>query len=171
MNKTNIILTGFMGSGKTTVGKLLANRLGYRFVDTDLMIEERCGKTVENIFATLGETFFRRMEAELASELGGKKEMVIATGGKLMLDEENVQALSRCGHVFCLFASAEKTLQRVQADPAARPLLNVADLRAQIERLILERKQGYSRFMQLDTTDKSPAEIVGELMDIIRDKE
>ena len=79
--KKNIILTGFMGTGKTTVGKLLALQLGYEFIDTDALIQERQGRAISDIFLESGETAFRQMEADLAQELGQRQGLVISTGG------------------------------------------------------------------------------------------
>ena len=84
MSKPNIILTGFMATGKTTVGKRLAEQLDYDFVDTDELIVERSGQTVAEIFRQKGEAAFRRMESEISQELGGKEGLVVSTGGRLM---------------------------------------------------------------------------------------
>ena len=85
MENANIILTGFMATGKTTVGKLLAKAFGYEFVDTDKLIEARTGKSVPQIFDQLGEAAFREMEADLARELAARRRLVIATGGRIPL--------------------------------------------------------------------------------------
>ena len=85
----NIIFTGFMGTGKTTVGKMLAEKLGREFIDTDDLIEERQGLSIPEIFDQLGEAAFRKMEAEIAKELGQSKGLVISTGGRLMLDDRD----------------------------------------------------------------------------------
>src|SRR6187399_1176730 len=90
----NIVLTGFMGTGKTTVGRLLAARLGYEFVDTDEAIVERHGE-IADIFRTRGEEAFRQIERQLAAELASRERLVISTGGRMMLDPDNVAALGR----------------------------------------------------------------------------
>ena len=115
----NIILTGFMGTGKSSVGRLLAEHLGYEFVDTDEWIAARCGKAIHDIFRDQGEAAFREMEAAFARELGGLKKKVIATGGRLMLDAANAAALSRAGRVFTLWATPEEIMARVANDTAA----------------------------------------------------
>ena len=124
----NIVLTGFMGTGKTTVGRLLAERLGYEFVDTDSLIEQRHG-TIAEIFRSRGEDAFRQIERELAAELGDRQGLVISTGGRLMLDPRNVASLSRNGRVFCLVATPDEILDRIVKDEAGieRPLLSVPD--------------------------------------------
>jgi shikimate kinase / 3-dehydroquinate synthase len=148
----NIVLTGFMGTGKTTVGRLLAERLGYEFVDTDQVLEERHGR-ISEIFRTRGEDAFRRLERELAAELADRDGLVIATGGRLMLDPENVANLSRKGRVFCLVATPDEILDRVTSDTASteRPLLSVPDPRQRIIELLAERGADYRRFAQLPT--------------------
>lgn len=164
MGRPNIILTGFMGCGKTTVGKLLARHLHYLFVDTDQLIEERVGISVQQIFQTRGETAFRRLEREIAGELGASEGMVIATGGGLMLNPANVRALEATGVVFCLAARPEEILQRVSRGQGVRPLLDSPDPLARIVELIRERKAAYSRFIQVDTSAKSPREVMQDIL-------
>jgi shikimate kinase len=167
-NNTNIILTGFMGTGKTTVGKLLAKKLKREFVDTDQLIEERQGLAVPEIFAKLGEAAFRRMEAAIAGELGERQGLVISTGGRLMLDPANVKALSSTGHVFCLVATSEEILSRVTSDADNhRPLLDGANPGERIAALLQERKQGYERFLTLDTGNKHPSDIAEDILKIL----
>ena len=165
MVRPNVVLTGFMGTGKSTVGKLAARALGYAFVDTDHLIEERAGRTIPEIFREEGEAAFREMEHAVAVELSEREGLVIATGGRLMLDPANAAALEGSGRVFCLTAAPEEILRRVSADgPAMRPLLAVADPMERILSLLEERREGYGRFPQLSTTGKSPEELVRELI-------
>ncbi|MCA9929728.1 MAG: shikimate kinase [Anaerolineales bacterium] len=163
----NIILTGFMGTGKTTVGKLLAAQLGYAFVDTDALIEQQVGRTIADIFAQLGEAAFRRMEAEVAAQLGERDRLVIATGGRLMLDPENVAALGRNGRIFCLIATPEEILNRVLADRGKRPLLAGDNPRGRIEVLLQVRAEKYGQFPQIVTSGKTAAEVAAEIMELI----
>jgi shikimate kinase len=164
----NIILTGFMGTGKTTVGTLLAKRLQYRFVDTDQLIEQRCGMTVHEVFRTRGEQVFRDMEAETARELGGGEGVVISTGGRLMLDPANAQALTAKGRVFCLVATPEEILHRVSADNGGkRPLLDSANPLARVVELLEERRGGYAQFTQITTSGRSPQQIVSQILEIL----
>jgi len=163
----NIILTGFMGTGKSTVGRLLAARLGWRFVDTDALIEARQGQSVAAIFREQGEAAFRRMEATLALELAAEKNLVIASGGKFMLAAENARVLS-ANHVFCLTATPEEILARIITDgPARRPLLAGADPAAAIGRLLAERAAAYGRFPAISTSGKTPDEIANEILALI----
>ena len=169
MTRPNIILTGFMGSGKTTVGRLLARQLGYDFIDTDHLIEERCGMTVQELFKIKGEQAFRAMEAGIAQELGAGQGLVVSTGGKLMLEPTNARALGASGQGFCLVASAEETLKRVSVDKGAkRPLLDATNPADRIVQLLQERQAGYSMFCQIVTTGKSPQEVAENLLEIFR---
>ena len=101
-HRKNIILTGFMGTGKTTVGKLLAQRLGYRFVDTDELIQARQKRSIPEIFTESGEAAFRAMEREIAPELAAQEGLIISTGGGMMLDPANIVALAQKGQIFLL---------------------------------------------------------------------
>ena len=162
----NIILTGFMGTGKTSVGRRLAQRLNYSFVDTDALIEARSGMTVAEIFRHRGEAAFRRLEADLAQELADGQRQVIATGGRFMLEDANAAALGRNGLVFCLWAESEEIMARVAEDgAAARPLLESSDPQARLETLLAERRSGYLRFTAVDTSGKTVDEVVGTLLD------
>jgi shikimate kinase len=154
----NVVLTGFMGTGKSTVGRLLAARLDYDFIDTDEVIEQRHGPIPE-IFATLGEDGFRELEREVACELAKRTEMVIATGGGMILDAQARNALSATGTVLCLIADVDTILERVGKDGDERPLLRGADPRGRIESLLRARADTYAQFVQIDTTRHSPDEI------------
>ena len=169
MRRPNLILTGFMGSGKTTVGNLLAKQLNYGFVDTDHLIEERAGMTVQELFKARGEEVFRAMETEVAKELGAKEGLVVSTGGRLMLDPDNAKALGDSGRVFCLVATPEEIYKRVSTDVGAkRPLLATANPMERIIDLLQEREAGYGRFSQLVTTAKSADEVSQNLLGIFQ---
>ena len=162
--KKNIILTGFMGTGKSTVGRLLARQLGYEFVDTDLLIEKREKMSVTDIFQQRGETAFRALERMVAKELGEKSSLVIATGGGLLLDHKNAQHLERTGKIFCLVASSDEILKRILSDDD-RPLLQVENPSERISELLQKRQKGYGRFPQVITSGKTVLQVVNELMD------
>ena len=169
MSRPNIILTGFMATGKTTVGKRLAEQLGYAFVDTDELISERSGQTVAEIFREKGEAAFRRMESEIAQELGEKEGLVVSTGGRLMLDPANAAALGRRGRVFCLVATPEEILDRISKDKhVKRPLLEAPDPMHRIVELMQQREEGYDCFRQMVTSGKTPDEITRELIGIFQ---
>ena len=164
MTDDNIILTGFMGTGKTTVGRLLAARLGRPFVDTDDLIVERDGRSIADIFNEDGETRFRELEAEVAAELAGRRGLVIATGGRLMLDPANAAALGATGPVFCLAAAPATILERVAAEDGRRPLLAVDDPERRVRALLQRRAAAYARFRVVDTAGRTPDELAGDIV-------
>jgi shikimate kinase/3-dehydroquinate synthase len=168
-DKKNIVLTGFMGTGKTTVGRLLATQLGREFIDTDELIQARHGRSIPEIFLELGETAFRQMEADIVRELAEREELVISTGGRLMLDPANVAALSRKGRVFCLVATPEEIFIRLRDDKEnPRPLLKVPNPGERIVELLQKRQKGYQRFPQVMTNEKLPTEVIRDLVDLIQ---
>ena len=135
----NIILTGYMGCGKTTVGKHIAKRLGYTFVDTDEMIVEQQHRSINEIFADDGEAAFRVMETELLKQMIDAKRdhMVIASGGGMPIREENRRLLAVLGRVVYLKASPETIYGRVKED-TARPLLQCENPMKRIEEMLEE---------------------------------
>lgn len=137
----NIVLCGFMGSGKSVTGKLIAEKLGFTFVDMDSFLEKQSGMSVNDIFKTLGEPSFRRMETEAAKQLGQKDSLVIATGGGAVLNPQNVNYLKANGIVFLLNVTADTVKNRLKND-ASRPLL-AKDKENTIENLLSERKAAY----------------------------
>jgi shikimate kinase len=161
----NVVLTGFMGTGKTTVGRLLAQRLCYEFVDTDAVIAE-LHAPIPEIFAEYGEGEFRRIEREVATGLAGRDELVISTGGRMLLDPVNARVLSRTGRVFCLTASPDTIIARVAPDGRAdgRPVIAGGDAGARIRALLAERATGYAEFEQVDTDARAPDVIVADLV-------
>ena len=163
----NVILTGFMGTGKTTVGRLLAEKLEFEFVDTDVLIEDRAGKTVAEIFVEDGERTFRQMERDAARDLGEQVGQVIATGGRMMLDPENITSLAPTGSIFCLTASPDEILKRVMSDTAGmeRPLLKGDDPKGRIKELLAERQEKYGRFEQIETEALKPQEICDQIVE------
>ncbi|MCP3951756.1 MAG: shikimate kinase [Desulfobacterales bacterium] len=158
-----------MATGKTTVGKGLAEQLGYEFVDTDDVIVERSKMSVPEIFRIRGEAAFRRMESEVARDLGEREGLVISTGGGMMLNPDNAAALSRRGRVFCLVATPEEILDRVLKDnQVKRPLLEAPDPMQRIADLMAQREKGYGRFPQMVTTGKTAEEVTRSLMSIFQ---
>ncbi|HOU15899.1 MAG TPA: 3-dehydroquinate synthase [Anaerolineae bacterium] len=139
----NLVLTGFMGTGKTTVGREVARRLGRAFVDMDDIIAARAGKPIPRIFAENGEAAFRALEAAVCAELSAQDGLVIATGGGALVDAENRRVMQRGGVVICLDATPDEILRRV-GDNHERPLLNVADPRAEVARLLAARREAYA---------------------------
>ncbi len=166
MPQSNIILTGFMGTGKTTLGRLLAKRIGYEFIDSDALIEAQTGKTITELFQIQGEAAFRKLESELVEDLAQKKGLVIATGGGLVLNPKNVAALSNTGQIICLTASPEEILTRVAKAPNVRPLLQEEDPQAKIIELLHHRESVYQQFPQLSTSELSPDKLVDEILNL-----
>ena len=167
MKNQNIILTGFMGTGKTTIGRLIAKKTGYRFVDTDDMIIKKAGKPVSQIFEMDGERAFRRMEADLAVELSKAHGLVIATGGGMLLNDENARVLGLSGEIFCLVADPDAIIHRITNDGgASRPLLNVPDPQKKVAELLAQRQSIYEQFIQIETTKRSPELICREIINI-----
>lgn len=166
--KRNIVLMGFMGTGKTTVGLRLADRLGLRFVDMDHVIEERAGKAISRIFAEEGEPHFRRMERALAEELSRQEGWVIGCGGGVVLNPDNVADLSRSGLVVCLTAAADTIFKRTAAE-THRPLLEEQNRMQRIVDLLEKRKALYDAIPhRIDTTSLSPDEVVGRIEELYR---
>ena len=164
----NVILTGFMGTGKSTVGRRLARRLGRSFVDTDELIESRHGP-IPTIFAEHGEGRFREIEREVAAELAGARGLVVSTGGRLLLDPNNVATLGASGPVVCLVASVDALVERLQHGADERPLLQDGDPRRRIEELLAARRDGYARFPQVDTDGRTPDEVVDAVLAVLAD--
>ncbi len=148
----NLIITGFMGTGKTKVGREVARRLGREFVDMDDVIAQRACQSIPAIFAREGEAIFRHREAKLCQELSQRRDLVIATGGGALIPEANRRCMEASGFVVCLNCAVEEVLRRL-ANAGDRPLLEVADRRAEIERLLERRQYAYGAMpAQLDTT-------------------
>ncbi|MDL2283798.1 shikimate kinase AroK, partial [Oxalobacter sp. OttesenSCG-928-P03] len=139
----NIFLVGLMGSGKTTVGRALAKRLGMRFIDSDHEIESRTGASISWIFEIEGEDSFRKRETEAIRDLTARKGIVLATGGGAVISPENRRHLKERGTVVYLRASVNNVLQRTMHDKN-RPLLQTEDPRKKIEQLSREREPFYS---------------------------
>jgi shikimate kinase len=151
MSRRNIILVGFMGTGKTVTGRVLAQRTGMELVDMDSLIEVHQGKTIPEIFAQDGEPFFRTLERELAQELSKKSGLIISTGGGIVLNPANITDFGKSGLVVCLTASPETVFQRLEKD-TTRPLLS-GDKKGQISALLEKRKPLYAAITHGIPTD------------------
>ena len=138
----NIALSGFMGCGKTAVGRIVAKVAGFEFLDTDQFIEEHVGKSIPRIFEEHGEETFRRYEREVVMRLAERENTVIATGGGLLVDAENMDTMKQYAMVFCLWASPESIWRRVKGQ-SHRPLLNTDNPKQRIIDLLEERKPAY----------------------------
>ncbi len=143
-NIVNIILIGFMGTGKTSVGMRLAEMLGMRFIDTDDLIEEKSEMSIPRIFSEMGEEHFRDLESKAVEEVSGLSRYVVATGGGAVIREQNVHNLRSSGLLFCLDATPEVILQRT-SQYAHRPLLQVEDPISRIRNMLQFRAPFYSK--------------------------
>jgi shikimate kinase len=139
----NIVLTGFMGTGKSSIGRLIATRLGFQFVDTDQLIVEKGGRPIPQIFQENGEDYFREEETAAAQSLLGRNQLVIATGGGIVTLERNIPLLNALGVIFWLTASEEVIFERVSRN-SKRPLLQTEDPRKTISELLAARLPHYS---------------------------
>lgn len=153
-----IFLTGFMGSGKSTLGRKTASALGYTFVDTDSEIEHDAGRSIPEIFASEGEAGFRARETALIAELARRHRIVVGTGGGMVVDAERRAALKALGVCVCLAASPDELARRLGPQAAERrPMLRGSDLRQRIAELLAERATAYADLhYTVDTTDESP---------------
>jgi shikimate kinase len=160
----NIAVYGFMGVGKTTSGAILAEAMGYRFIDMDDEIEKRTGKTIPEIFSEDGEPRFREHERDLVRELSKKNGYVIGCGGGALADLVNAEALRESSTLVYLTASVDEILERTEKD-SHRPLLKVDDPRKMVETLIKKREPLYERYAEIkvDTTGKSPETVAEEI--------
>lgn len=160
----NIALIGFMGAGKSCVGRLVAARLRFRFVDTDAMIESRVGKPIPSIFAEDGEAAFRRYERELVQELASVSDTVIATGGGIGANPELLTSLKTHALTVYLWAPPEVLWQRVRHQQH-RPLLQCPDPQGRIRELLGAREPVYRQAdVLVSTLYRSPAEVAAHIV-------
>lgn len=167
----NIILCGFMGCGKTTVGKELAALTGRRFVDMDDFIEKEAGMTVSEIFRRYGEADFRRRERACCMKLAGEKGLVIAAGGGALTFSENVEALKESGIIVFLRVSPETVLRRLEGD-TTRPLLQRPDKEVAVRTLMAERAPLYQRASDVVISGEGDArEVAGRILEAAKQAE
>lgn len=161
--KTSIALIGFMGTGKTAVGKLLAARMGKEFIELDSLIEQKAGKSIPEIFQQDGEIGFRELEIEVTKEISGKKKAVIACGGGIVLNKINIDRLRKECTIICLMTSPRIILKRTSDDKNERPLLTVTDRASQIKELLRFRQPFYERSADIKiNTSKLNTDAVAE---------
>ncbi len=161
--KTNIALIGFMGTGKTVVGQLLAKKLDRKFIELDSLIEQRAGKSIPEIFQQDGEIAFRELEIELTKKVAGEKYSVIACGGGIVLNKVNIDRLRESSRIVYLTASPKVILKRVSIEKGQRPLLEVDNPTLAILQLLRFRKPFYERAADLTvSTSKLDINAVAE---------
>jgi len=160
----NIVLTGFMGTGKTEVGRELSRLTGFTFIDADEEIVKSEGMPITEIFKQKGETYFRETETQVVKEISKKKNAIISTGGGAVLRKENMDALREGGIIVCLTASPETILERAGSDDT-RPLLQVEDPLKKIRELLEYRMPFYRQAdMMIETEGKTPLEVAEEIL-------
>jgi shikimate kinase len=167
--KTNIALIGFMATGKTAVGRLLAERTGKNFIELDSLIAHRADKSIEDIFTEDGEATFRKLEIALVKEIADNKNQVIACGGGVVLNQINIDRLKKNASIILLEAKPEVILKRSLYDKAVRPLLKGDDKKAKIKELLSFRQPLYKRAadITIDTSDMDIGLITDKIIKLL----
>ena len=161
--KSNIALIGFMATGKSAVGRIVAGKLNREFVEMDDLVEQKAGKSIPEIFEQDGEIAFRELEIEVTREVSAGKNLVIACGGGVVLNKINVDRLKQGSIIVYLTASPEVILERVSGEGETRPLLNTTDKMGEIRELLSFRKPFYERAADITIdTDNLDVEAVAE---------
>lgn len=171
MRKVNIVLIGYRGTGKTFVGRALAERLGREFVDTDDLIIERAGKSIPKIFEENGEEEFREIERRVVKEVSEKDNLVVGCGGGVAVDEENIENLKKNGVIILLEASAEKIYERIK-DDSNRPSLIGKGKFEEIKELLKYRKPFYEKAAEhrIDSEKFTIEENVEQIINYLKEK-
>jgi shikimate kinase len=167
--KANIVLIGFMGTGKTSVGEALADRLGILYVRTDDLIVEQTGKPISEIFRQDGEKRFRELEAEVVRRVSSSRRAVIDCGGGVVLNRENIERLRQNSAIILLTSSPEVILERISRNGDQRPLFNNVDKPATIRRLLSMREHLYRDAADyvVDTSRLSVMEVVEKILEYV----
>ena len=166
----NLVLVGFMGTGKTVVGQRVAARLGLAFVDMDQVIAQRAGRSISEIFATDGEAHFRQLERALVRELAAQQGQVIATGGGVVLDPANLRDFARQGVIICLWCEPEVIYERTK-HARHRPLIEETDRRQRVAALLRERAPLYQAIpLRVDNTQTTVEQDVESVLRLYRDQ-
>lgn len=164
----NIILTGFMGTGKTEVGRELSNMLGWKLIDVDDEIVKSKKMSINDLFSQLGEPVFRDIEADMIRSVAANKKTIISTGGGAVLRQENMDVLRKNGIIVCLTASPEIILERT-GNSDERPLLRAGNPLEKIRELLDFRKPFYERAdIVIETGNRTPRQIAGDIIERIK---
>jgi shikimate kinase len=171
--KTSIALIGFMGVGKTAVGKALAGKLSKKFIELDSLIEQKAGKTIPEIFKQDGEIAFRELEIEVTKEVAKGKNQVIACGGGVVLNKINIDRLRNESIIVYLTASPKVILKRVSGGGMERPLLEASNQALTIQGLLTFRKPFYERAadIKIDTSKLDVESIVEQIINKLEEDE
>ena len=171
--RSNVVLTGFMGTGKTSIGKILAVKLGCAFVDIDLKIEQEQSMKIPDIFKKYSEKYFRELECRAVEEVSMRRGIVIATGGGTLENPANMKLLKETGILICLTADVDEIIMRTQM-VEDRPVLlksskEAGDRRTAILKLLAKRQHNYDQAdYKVDTTEWSPLQIVEDICRYLR---
>jgi shikimate kinase len=169
--KSNVILCGFMATGKSSVGKRLAAILGYDFLDMDSVIEAEQGMSIPQIFSSQGEAAFRALESQMVEKVAGRSRCVIATGGGTIVNPRNLEKLRECGIIINLTADVETILLRAGAGDD-RPMLQQGDRRERVRNLLEQRAPFYAQAdMSVDTSSLSIDEVAQIIADRLKEQE
>jgi len=165
----NLVLFGFMGTGKSLIASKLQQILNLEILDMDHLIEQRAQKSIDRIFAENGEPYFRELEKNISTELSERRDLIISTGGGVVLNEQNIRNLTKNGVCFCLNALPETIFNRIKNE-THRPLLKTDNPLGSIKSILNSRESCYAKVQfQIDTNNKNPDEICSEIVDIYKD--
>jgi shikimate kinase len=163
----NIYLVGFMGTGKSSVGMRVAREMKGDFIDLDKLIEEKENKTIAEIFKEKGEPYFRGLEKKFLKDAANKKNQIIACGGGIVIDQDNIKLMKNSGTMVCLTATPDVILERTRKSNH-RPILNVPDPHETICALLADRQQFYAQAdISIDTSEISIKEVAARLIDAL----
>ncbi len=167
--KTNIALIGFMGTGKTAVAKVLAQKLDKEYIELDAIITNKAGKSIDKIFRQDGEIRFRELEIEATKEIAHKKNAIIACGGGIVLNTINIDRLRTESVIICLTASPTVVLKRTSSEKDTRPLLKVSDRLQQIKTLLKNRQPFYRRAadITINTSGLTIASVADKILEAL----
>ncbi len=167
----NVVLIGFMGTGKTSTGRILANKLGYAFTDLDQKIEAEAKMSIKDMFARYGEDYFRDKERAMVCRMAARHNLVISTGGGTVKNPENMTELRKNGTIICLTADVDTILERT-GRRGKRPVLDQADQgdrRAAVAGLMKERQELYAHAdYMVDTSRLSPMQVTEEILHFLK---
>lgn len=166
----NIILIGMMGSGKSTVGKILAEKTDLKYVDIDQLIEEHSRRSIREIFASEGEARFRVLESDVVQDVTKNSGQIISTGGGVVLKDNNINLLKSSGMIFHLHAASKVLKERIESDTGVRPLLLADDPEVKLRKLWKSRLPLYQKTadFEINTEKYNPVEIADEIIKIVR---
>ena len=171
--KSNIVLIGFMGTGKTAVGQVIATRLHHKLIEVDSIIEKMAGKSIPDIFKDDGEIYFRELEIRAVKKAAAGKKQVIACGGGVVLNTINIDRLRAIGIIVSLTASPETILKRTAKDGSTRPLINIEQPEERISELIKFREPFYDRATDftINTSKLSIKTVADKIIDRLENDE